>query len=137
MIDWLSWDASKGANQADFRLATIASGKHDSTIRQWATGAKAWGHPLFLRFDHEMNGNWQFPWAEQLNGNKPGDYVKAWRHVHDVFAASVGATNITCVWCPNVSGGTPRPMSQLYAVTYTSTGRASTVTTQVRAEEPS
>jgi hypothetical protein len=113
MIDWLSWEPGKGSNQADFRLATIASGKYDDVIRQWANGAKSWGQPFFLRFDHEMNGNWQFPWAEQLNGNKPGDFVKAWRHVHDVFA-SVGATNATWVWCPNVSGSTTRPMSQLY-----------------------
>ena len=113
MIDWLSWDVGKGATQPDFRLASIASGKYDSTIRQWATAAKAWGHPFFLRFDHEMNGNWQFPWAELLNGNKPGDYVKAWRHVHDMFT-SLGATNVSWVWCPNVSGGSTRPMAQLY-----------------------
>ena len=45
-----------------------------------------------------MNGNW-FPWSEQVNGNKPGEYVAAWRHVHDIFT-SVGATNATWVWCP-------------------------------------
>jgi len=47
-----------------------------------------------------MNGNW-FPWSEGVNGNQPGEYVAAWRHVHDIFA-SVGATNATWVWCPNV-----------------------------------
>ena len=47
-----------------------------------------------------MNGFW-FPWTEGVNGNKPGEYVTAWRHVHDIFTA-VGATNATWVWCPNV-----------------------------------
>ena len=47
-----------------------------------------------------MNGNW-FPWAEHANGNQPGDYVAAWRHVHDIFT-QVGATNATWVWCPYV-----------------------------------
>ena len=47
-----------------------------------------------------MNGNW-FPWSEGVNGNQPGEFVAAWRHVHDLFAA-VGATNATWVWCPNV-----------------------------------
>ena len=47
-----------------------------------------------------MNGNW-FPWAEGVNGNQPGEYVAAWRHVHDIFT-SVGATNATWVWCPYV-----------------------------------
>ena len=36
-----------------------------------------------------MNGNW-FPWSEGVNGNQPGEYVTAWRHVHDIFTA-VGA----------------------------------------------
>ena len=31
-------------------------------IRQFATDARDWGHPLMLRFDHEMNGWWfSFP----------------------------------------------------------------------------
>jgi beta-mannanase len=47
-----------------------------------------------------MNGNW-FPWSEGVNGNKSGEYAAAWRHVHDIFA-SVGASNVSWVWCPNV-----------------------------------
>ncbi len=45
-----------------------------------------------------MNSNW-FPWGEYANGNSPGQFVTAWRHVHDIFTA-VGATNATWVWCP-------------------------------------
>jgi mannan endo-1,4-beta-mannosidase len=48
-----------------------------------------------------MNGNW-FPWSESLDGNNPGEYVAAWRHVHDIFS-EVGATNATWVWCPYVN----------------------------------
>jgi hypothetical protein len=113
MLSWGSWDTSKGKNQSDFRLATIASGKYDSFIRQWATAAKAWGHPFFLRFDHEMNGDWQFPWAEKANGNHPGDFVHAWRRVHQIFD-SVGATNVTWVWCPNISESTTVALSTDY-----------------------
>ena len=47
-----------------------------------------------------MNGRW-FPWSEGVNGNKSGEFVTAWRHVHDIFTA-VGATNATWVWCPNI-----------------------------------
>ena len=50
-----------------------------------------------------MNGNW-FAWMEGVNGNQPGEYVAAWRHVHDIFTA-VGATNVSWVWCPNVDPG--------------------------------
>jgi hypothetical protein len=82
----------------DFQLSDVIAGTYDSYIREFAEGARNWGHPFFLRFDWEMNGNW-FPWSEQVNGNKPGEYVAAWRHVHDIFT-SVGATNATWVWCP-------------------------------------
>ncbi len=34
-----------------------------------------------------------------VNGDQPGEFVAAWRHVHDIFT-SVGATNATWVWCP-------------------------------------
>jgi hypothetical protein len=113
MLTWGSWSLGGGVNQPNFRTATIASGAYDSYITQWAQAAKAWGQPFFLRFDHEMNGWWQFPWADQANGNQAGDYVRAWQHVHDIFT-SVGATNATWVWCPNISGNKTTPMSQLY-----------------------
>ncbi|MGA8365047.1 MAG: glycosyl hydrolase, partial [Solirubrobacteraceae bacterium] len=71
---------------------------YDSYIRSFAEAAREWGHPFFLRFNWEMNGNW-FPWGQSVNGNKPREVVAAWRHVHDIFT-SVGATNATWVWCP-------------------------------------
>ena len=101
-IPVFSWGSesspSTGPEQPDFQLAKIAGGAFDSYIVDFATEAREWGHPYFLRFDWEMNGNW-FPWSELANGNGPGQFVAAWRHVHDVFAA-VGATNATWVWCP-------------------------------------
>jgi hypothetical protein len=113
MVDWGSWDVSVGVNQPNFRLSTIANGTHDAHIAKWAAGAAAWGHPLFLRFDWEMNGWWQFPWAEQTNGNEPGDYVTAWRHIHDIFIQQ-GATNVTWVWCPNISSEKTTSLRSLY-----------------------
>lgn len=113
LFSWGSRDSYGGVDQPDFQLSAIYNGLHDNFIRQWALSAKAWGHPFFLRFDWEMNGYWQFPWSEQLNGNQPGDYVKAWRHVHDIFAQA-GATNVTWVWCPNIVDPSTTPMSELY-----------------------
>jgi hypothetical protein len=86
--------------ESRFQLSDIIRGTYDEYIRDFATQAREWGHPFFLRFDQEMNGFW-FPWNEGINGNKRGQFVKAWRHVHDIFT-SVGATNATWVWCPNV-----------------------------------
>jgi len=113
LLDWGSSARGDGPLQPDFQLSTITAGLHDGYIHNWAEAAKAWGHPFFLRFDWEMNGNWQFPWSAQLNGNTASDYIWAWRHVHDVFA-KVGATNVTWVWCPNVSSSTTLPYASLY-----------------------
>lgn len=113
MIDWGSWNLGSGVNQPNFQLADITAGTHDSYIAGWATAAKNWGKPLLLRFDWEMNSNW-FPWGVLANGNQIGDYVLAWRHVHDIFTA-VGATNVSWVWCPNiVNSSTLSYLSALY-----------------------
>src|SRR5690349_23517579 len=105
-IPMLNWDSQRlgaGINQANFQLRDIYNGTYDAYIQRWATDARNWGHPFFLYFDPEMNGWWE-PWAEGrlsngaiINGNSPGDYVIAWRHVHDIFT-SVGATNVSWVW---------------------------------------
>jgi hypothetical protein len=101
VISWDSESIPSNVNESDFQLSDIIAGRYDSYIREWAGKAKQWGHPFFLRFDWEMNGNW-FPWSEGVNGNKSGEFVAAWRHVHDIFSA-VGVTNVTWVWCPNVN----------------------------------
>jgi hypothetical protein len=86
--------------QPDFELRDVAAGTYDGYIREFAEAARNWGSGFFLRFNHEMNGDW-FPWGATVNGAQPGDYVAAWRHVHDIFT-QVGATNATWVWCPYV-----------------------------------
>ena len=93
-----SSDPAGATVMPDFQLGDVIAGTYDTYIRKFAEAARNWGHPFFLRYDWEMNGNW-FPWGETINGNNPGEYVAAWRHVHDIFTA-VGATNATWAWCP-------------------------------------
>jgi mannan endo-1,4-beta-mannosidase len=104
-IPFFNWASQESAvnpslttSMPDFQLADVLSGRYDPYIRRFAEAARDWGHPFFLRFDWEMNGNW-FPWDESVNGNNGGEYVAVWRHVHDIFT-SVGATNAAWVWCP-------------------------------------
>lgn len=107
-IPMLSWHSS-GGDPARWQLRKIINGEHDAYIREYATAARNWGHPFFLRFNHEMNGEWGFPWQEDENGNQRGEFVQAWRHVHDIFRA-VGVTNASWVWCPSFDwNGSPRP----------------------------
>ncbi|MEU5941084.1 glycosyl hydrolase [Micromonospora sp. NPDC047548] len=130
MLAWEPWDyqldnaaRKKGfsarkidrirSHQPDYRLSRISRGSLDAYVLSWAQGIKSLGYPVAIRFAHEMNGDW-YPWSEAVNGNRPGDYVKAWRHVHDLFTAA-GATNVIWVWSPNVrwDNSTPK-LSTLY-----------------------
>ncbi|HEX7522346.1 MAG TPA: glycosyl hydrolase [Acidimicrobiia bacterium] len=85
-------------------LDAINAGSSDDMIRSRARGVASFGKPIFLRWAHEMNGNW-YPW-DGYHNNTPGltdgpaKYVAAWRHIHDLFVAA-GATNAVWLWCPN------------------------------------
>jgi hypothetical protein len=86
VLSWSSQSIPSSLDEPDFQLSDVIEGRYDEYIREFAAEAKAWGHPFFLRFDWEMNGNW-FPWSEGVNGNQPGQFVAAWR------------------WCPFVDPG--------------------------------
>ena len=111
LVTWEPRDP-KEKDQAAYSLKHIINGDFDTYIRTYALAAKAWGHPFFLRFGHEMNGNW-YPWSEQVNGNTKGEYVQAWRHVHDIFTDN-GVTNVTWVWCPSRNDISPYGLKELY-----------------------
>ncbi|HEX5982960.1 MAG TPA: glycosyl hydrolase [Solirubrobacterales bacterium] len=107
-IPLFSWNSgASGGDPEDFQLADLRSGRYDFHIRAFARAARDWGHPFFLRFNWEMNGNW-FPWGAGTNGNRPGEYREAWRHVHRIFRR-VGAGNVTWVWCPYARNEPLRP----------------------------
>lgn len=112
LLTWEPYDWTKGTDQPQYALARITAGDFDSYIRSYAVGMGAWGKPVALRFAHEMNGSW-YPWSEAVNGNRPGDYVAAWRHVHKIFELA-GATNVSFVWSPNVAYPGSLGLADLY-----------------------
>ncbi|WP_434994796.1 glycoside hydrolase family 26 protein [Arthrobacter sp. Ld5] len=112
LLTWEPWTWGGGTEQPAYSLDRIAAGEFDAYLREWGTALGRWGQPVYLRFAHEMNGDW-YPWAVGVNGNTAADYVAAYRHVHDVVA-STGATNISWVWNPNVPYWGSTPLDQLY-----------------------
>jgi hypothetical protein len=72
--------------------AAIAAGKYDaSVVEPVVRHIKAFGKPMFLSFDSEMDG---------LVGRGSGtaaQFVAAYRHIHNVFA-QLGVTNVVWVW---------------------------------------
>lgn len=99
LITWEPWtNGSTG-----IPLDEIIGGTHDTIIRARGTAARDLGGKMFLRWGHEMNGNW-YPWAGFNNGANAAatqKYIAAYRRIHDLFEAA-GATNVLWVFCPNV-----------------------------------
>ncbi|MDQ6662628.1 MAG: beta-mannanase [Chloroflexota bacterium] len=114
LVTWEPWNYKQTQKSAwsGYSLKDILNGTYDAYITKWAQDSKAWGHPFFLRFAAEMNGYW-FPWSEGVNGNTKGQFVQAWKHVHDIFTAQ-GATNVSWLWCPNVEWSHSIPLRELY-----------------------
>lgn len=79
-------------------MKDIAAGLYDTYISEWATQARVIGKPMFLRFGHEMNDGYRYPWGPQ--NNNAADFIAAWQHVHGIFAAQ-GAKNIIWIWSPH------------------------------------
>ncbi len=98
--------------QPQVDLGSVIGGEWDDYILAWAEEAREYGHPVMIRWGHEMNGTW-YRWCSLWNGggetasygdpavpDGPERYVDAFRRVHDLFAAA-GAHNVIWVWCPN------------------------------------
>jgi len=99
LVTWEAWDNAVGAP-----LSNIIGGTYDSMITARAQSARAFGRKFFLRWGHEMNGNW-YPWDGANNGANLAattTFISAYRHIHDLFVAA-GATNVLWVFCPNVA----------------------------------
>ncbi|MGZ4756426.1 MAG: glycosyl hydrolase [Acidimicrobiia bacterium] len=102
MVTWEPWDpvpASRGreaqyAVQPAYSNAAIAAGAWDAYIRSFARSVRDSGLTVYVRYAHEMNGNW-YPWSHDMSA-----YRSAWRHVVDLFRAE-GATNARFVWSIN------------------------------------
>ena len=81
-------------------LAGVASGAYDFYIDAWAAEAARFRKPFLIRFAHEMNDPYRYPWGPQNNTKE--EYIAAWRHVVERFR-SAGATNVVWVWSPHVA----------------------------------
>jgi len=88
-------------------LAQIAAGAQDKWLRKFAHEIIAPQDHFILSFAPEMNGAWyQYGYGKA----PPSEYVAAFRHVHDVLAATAAARLITYLWQPSaIHLKTPSP----------------------------
>lgn len=111
MITWEPWvkdfdselrpNLPKPGEREYALLAAIARGDYDFYVTKWALAAAQYGKPVYLRFAHEMNDPYRYPWGPQ-NGNRPDDFIAAWKHVHLIFQ-KMNASNVLWVWSPHIS----------------------------------
>jgi hypothetical protein len=95
--DWAARVFSTGVR---VQWADIAAGKYDaSVVDPEAQRIKAFGKPVMLSFDHEMD---RFVGTSGTTSGTAADYVAAYRHIHDEFAR-LGVTNVIWVWTPTGS----------------------------------
>lgn len=101
-IPILSWeldDYTGGIDQPIYSNAAFARGDHDAQLIVWLQAAAAWGRPFIIRFFWEMNGG-DYPWGYNHNGNSPGSFIDAWRHVAQlIYTYCPQAQNL---WCPSI-----------------------------------
>ena len=102
VVTWEPWDTQNLdnalINHNKYSAKAILSGYYDDHIRSWAKGAKKFGKPFYLRFAHEMNGNW-YPWGNH-DDNSADEYKAMWIYVHNIFEEE-GAENVLWLWSPN------------------------------------
>jgi len=94
LITWEPWEAQSGA-AIDYD--GLLSGKYDKYISDFARQLKAIGKPVFLRFAHEMNGNW-YPWSGIKIGKDK--YVRTYKYIKDIFYNN-NADNVKWIFSVN------------------------------------
>ena len=113
----ITWSPETSADT--LQLAHIPAGRYDRHIDQMLEGMRAFDGPVIVRWGHEPNGNW-YSWASaNPAGQKPAEYVAAWRYIVGRERKLPGKSNIRWFWCPNAidvrsAAGVPYPMEQYW-----------------------
>lgn len=110
LITWEPFTDSTTPNEIEVR---IANGEYDTYIDTWADNMKTFlsgtdavygttdDRRAYLRFAHEMNGNW-YPWSAAVGNNSPTNYINMWQHVKGIFdSKGMDATRLQWVWNVN------------------------------------
>jgi hypothetical protein len=80
----VTWEPYLRDDPKQSLLPGITAGRYDRLITNFALQIRRYGRPVLLRWGHEMNGNW-YPWSGAGNSRDPEIYVRAYRHIHDLF----------------------------------------------------
>ncbi|NQT22509.1 MAG: hypothetical protein HQ579_03620 [Candidatus Omnitrophica bacterium] len=93
----ITWEPWRADSKEGIDFERIIDGSYDDYIASFARSLKTISGPIFLRFAHEMNGDW-YPWSGITIGSDK--YIKAFRHIKSLFD-KVGATNVKWIFSVN------------------------------------
>jgi len=96
-VPQIVWEPWYWSDNNKIKLNDIIAGKWDKYIRSWAKEIKAFNQPVFLRVAHEFNID-GYPWGVINNEKNPDLYIKAYRHIVDIFNQEK-VKNVKWVWC--------------------------------------
>jgi hypothetical protein len=97
LISWLPDAGKDNAKAPGYRLSAIAAGKFDVDLKALGKQIKALPHGAIVRPMPDPNTPW-YAWSGTVNGNRPGDYARAWKHVRAVLIKAAGAKKIKLLW---------------------------------------
>src|SRR5262249_52812624 len=78
IVSWEPDNGRDGANQPRYRLKNVTGGHYDKSLRALVGQLKTVRKGAILRPMPEMNTPW-YAWSGTVNGNRPAQFVKAWR----------------------------------------------------------
>ena len=94
IITWEPWDA---VTKQGIDTKALLAGRQDAYLASFARRLRAFKGPVFLRFAHEMNGDW-YPWSGKKQG--PERYIAVWRYTKS-FLDKQGVANIRWIFSVN------------------------------------
>lgn len=83
----------------------VYDGLLDEQIREFARGAKEFGHPFLFRLNNEMNSDWvNYSGVAALSD--PNIFIDNWRRIYDIFQEE-GVDNAIWIFNPNAEDCPP------------------------------
>ena len=96
LISWLPDKGTDTTKAPGYRLSAIAAGKFDPELRALGKQIATLKHGAIVRPMPDANTPW-YAWSGTANGNRPGDYVRAWKHVRTVLKKAAGS-KVKLLW---------------------------------------
>lgn len=96
-ILFVTWEPWNALSREGINYERLLKGDYDAYIKRFAGELKSIEKTVFLRFAHEMNGNW-YPWSGVRIGRDK--YIACYRYVKDIFDTQ-GVVNVKWVFSVN------------------------------------